>query len=189
MLGSHSIRPSGSPSNALLVGGAGLLLGLIANPLRKLAVQAPTMLKKRWDEALAAEHKVTFALLDAIEATGEDATAKRTVLLTQLKHALGKHSFQEENTVYAMMRERGLIEPAQMLNEEHGEIKHMLFDLTEMARSDPQWIAKVRELRGLLEHHMAEEENELFPKLRSALSKEENEHLAAAMNKEGLKVA
>ncbi len=116
-------------------------------------------------------------------------SARRTVLLTQLKHALGKHSFQEENTVYAMMRERGLMEPAQMLNEEHGEVKRMLFDLTEIARSDPQWIAKVRELRVLLEHHMAEEENELFPKLRSSLSQDENEHLSVAMNKEGLKLA
>jgi hemerythrin-like domain-containing protein len=189
MLGSHSISSGSRPNNFLVAGGAGLLLGLLANPLRKLAVQAPTMLKKRWDEALAAEHKMTLGLLDAIEATGEGASAKRTVLLTQLKHALGKHAVQEENTVYAMMRERGLMEPAQMLNEEHGEIKRMLFDLTELPRSDPQWIAKVRELRGLLEHHMAEEENELFPKLHSALSKDENEHLSVAMNKEGLKVA
>ncbi len=186
MLGSHSI----SRSNSFLVAsGAGLLLGLLANPLRKLAVQAPTMLKKRWDEALAAEHKMTLTLLDAIEATEEDDTGKRTVLLTQPKPALGKHSFQEENTVYAMMRERGLMEPAKMLNEEHGEVKRMLFDLTEMARSDPHWIAKVRELRALLEHHMAEEENELFPRLRSSLSQEENEHLSVAMNKEGLKLA
>jgi DUF438 domain-containing protein len=186
MLGSQTT----SRSNAfLLAGGAGLLLGLIANPLRKLAVQAPTMLKKRWDEALAAEHKMTLNLFNAIEATDEDDAGKRTVLLTQLKHALGKHSFQEENTVYAMMRERGLMEPAQMLNEEHGEIKRMLFDLTEMSRSDPQWIAKARELRGVLEHHMAEEENELFPKLHSSLSKEENEHLSVTMNKEGLKLA
>ncbi len=186
MLGSHSISRSNS---FLLAGGAGLLLGLLANPLRKLAVQAPTMLKKRWDEALATEHKITLALLDAIAATGEDDTGKRTVLLAQLKHALGKHSFQEENTIYATMRERGLMEPAQMLNEEHGEVKRMLFDLTEMERSDPQWIAKVRELRALLEHHMAEEESELFPKLRSSLSRDENERLSVAMNKEGLKLA
>lgn len=185
MLGSQTAR-----SNAFLfAGGAGLLLGLLANPIRKLAVQAPTMLKKRWDEALIAEHQATIALLDAIEATGEDDTGKRTVLLTQLKHALGKHAFQEENTVYAMMRERSLVERAQTLNEEHGEVKRLLFDLTEMPRSDPHWIAKVRELREVLEHHMAEEENELFPRLRSSLSEEENEHLSVAMNKEGLKLA
>jgi hemerythrin-like domain-containing protein len=186
MLGSQSASRS---SAYFLAGGAGLLLGLIANPLRKLAVQTPTLLKKRWDEALAAEHEMTLGLLEAMEATNQDETAKRTVLLAQLKHALGKHSFQEENTIYAMMREHGLMEPAQMLNEEHGEVKRMLFDLTEMERDDPQWTAKVCDLRAVLVRHMAEEENELFPKLRSSLSEEENEHLSVAMNKEGLKLA
>lgn len=182
----------GSPSASrsfLVAGGAGLLLGLIANPLRKLAVQAPTMLNKQWDAALAAEHRATLALLDAIEATETDDAAKRTVLLAQLKHALGKHAFQEENTVYPLMRERGLLEEAQVLNEEHGEVKRLLFDLTERRRSHPQWIAKVHELRANLEAHMAEEEEELFPRLRAALSEEENAHLAVAMNKEGLKLA
>lgn len=185
MLGSHSNR-SGT---LLIAGGAGLLLGLLANPLRKLAVQAPTMLKKDWDEALAAEHAATLALLDVIEATDEDDTARRAVHLAQLKHMLGKHAFQEENTVYAMMRERGLLEPAQTLNEEHGEIKRLLFDLTDMAKSDPQWIGRIRELRTVLEEHMAEEENEHFPRLRSSLSRDENAHLSMAMNKEGLKLA
>jgi hemerythrin-like domain-containing protein len=185
MLGSNSSR-----TNAFLfAGGAGLLLGLMANPLRKLAVQAPTMLKKDWDKALAAEHEATLALLDLIEATDEDDTARRAVHLAQLKHMLGKHSFQEENTVYAMMRERGLLEQAQSLNEEHGEVKRLLFDLTELPKGAPQWIAKVRELRADLEQHMALEENELFPALRAALSDEENAHLSVAMNKEGLKVA
>lgn len=186
MLGSHY---SGSSGRFIAAGGAGLLLGLLANPLRKLAVQTPTMLKKKWDEALAAEHKATLALIDLMEKSGEDDTARRAMQLSQLKHSLGKHAFQEENTVYAMMRERGLLEKAQMLNEEHGEIKRLLFDLSEMPKSDPQWIDRLRELRGVLEHHMAEEENELFPQLRSALSADENEHLSMAMNKEGLKVA
>lgn len=34
-----------NPLMMLLAGGAGLMLGLLANPARKLAVQAPTMLK------------------------------------------------------------------------------------------------------------------------------------------------
>lgn len=185
MLGSHSNRSG----KVLVAGGAGLLLGLLANPLRKLAVQAPTMVKKKWDEALAAEHAATLALLDVIEATDEGDTARRAVHLAQLKHMLGKHAFQEENTVYAMMRQRGLLKPAQTLNEEHGEIKRLLFDLTEISKSDPHWLAKIRDLRELLEQHMAEEENEHFPRLRSSLSKDENEHLSIAMNKEGLKVA
>jgi DUF438 domain-containing protein len=184
----------GSPSSAgsrafLLAGSAGVVLGLLANPLRKLAVQAPTMLKRRWDDALALEHKATLALLDMIEATDEDDAARRAVHLAQLKHMLAKHSFQEENTVYALMRERGLLQEAQALNEDHGEVKRLLFDLTKLAKSDPTWIEKVRELRANLQEHMATEEDAHFPALRAALSEDENEHLSIAMNKEGLKVA
>lgn len=186
MLGSHRDVTS---SKFLLAGGAGLLLGLLANPARKLAVQAPTMLKKAWDEALATEHKATLALIDLIEKTSEHDTGRRAVLLAQLKHAIGKHSFQEENTVYAMMRQRDLLDPAKELNEDHAEIKQFLFELTELPKSDPQWIVKVRELRAELEEHMRLEEDEHFPKLRQALTREENEHLSVAMNKEGLKVA
>jgi hemerythrin-like domain-containing protein len=186
MLGSHRDVTS---SSALLAGGAGLLIGLLANPMRKLAVQAPTMLKKAWDEALAAEHKATLALMDLIEKTSEQDTGRRSILLAQLKHAIGKHSFQEENTVYAMMRQRELLEPAKALNEDHAEIKQFLFELTELPKSDPQWIGKIRALRTELEEHMRLEENEHFPRLRRALSEEENQHLSAAMNKEGLKLA
>lgn len=186
MPGSHHNRTGA----AILAGGAGILLGLLANPARKLAVQGPTMLKKTaWDEALAAEHEATLALIDMIEGTTADETTRRSLHLAQLKHMLGKHSFQEENTVYAMMRQRGLLEAAKELNEDHGEVKRLLFELTEMAKDHPQWIGKIGELRSSLETHMAEEEREHFPKLRAALSVEENERLAKAMNKEGLKVA
>lgn len=172
-----------------LAGGAGLLLGLLANPARKLAVQAPTMLRKSWDEALAAEHEAVLAIVEAMENTSANDTARRSILLAQLKHALGKHTFEEENTVYAMMRQRNLLEPAKALNEDHAEVKRLLFELTELSRSDLQWIRTVGMLRNALEEHMRLEETEHFPKLRNVLSAKENEHLSAAMNKEGLKVA
>lgn len=186
MLGSNQQNGSG---NFLLAGAAGLLVGLLANPARKLAVQTPTMLKGQWDEALAAEHKATLALIDSIEQTGIDDTARRSMMLMQLKHMIAKHSFQEENTVYAAMRAHGLLEPAKHLNEDHAEVKRLLFELTELPKDDPQWLGKIGELRAALEEHMREEEQDHFPKLRRALSEDENAQLAKAMNKEGLKLA
>ncbi|WP_207912040.1 hemerythrin domain-containing protein [Parafrankia sp. BMG5.11] len=178
-----------NPLMMLLAGGAGLMLGLLANPARKLAVQAPTMLKGEWDEALAAEHKATLAVFDLLEKTSSDDTARRSFHLMQIKHIIGKHAFQEENVVYATMRQRGLLEQAQHLNEDHGVVKQLLFDLTMMPKDDARWLETARTLRGNLETHMAEEENDHFPKLRAALSAQENAELAKAMNKEGLKLA
>jgi hemerythrin-like domain-containing protein len=173
----------------VLAGGAGIVLGMLANPARKLAVQAPTMLKGRWDEALAAEHKATLAVFDLTEKTSTDDTTRRAFHLMQIKHMIGKHAMQEENAVYAMMRQRGLLSEAQHLNEDHGVVKQLLFELTMMPKDDARWLETLRTLRGNLEVHMAEEENDLFPKLRAALSEEENAELTKAMNKEGLKLA
>lgn len=168
---------------------AGVATGLLANLVRKAVVQAPTVFAGSWDQALAAEHAAALKIFDLIEKTDDSATARRSFLLMQLKHAVGKHAFQEENVVYAMMRDQGLTEAADHLNHDHGYVKQYFFDLTEMAKDDPAWLAKVREFRGMIEKHMREEEDELFPRLRSQLTEEQNTHVTAAMNKEGLKLA
>ena len=181
---------SGGVGRTVAIGiSTGVVAGLLANLVRKAAVQAPTALAGSWDKALAAEHAAALKIFDLIEKTTEKDTGKRSFLLMQLKHAIGKHAFQEENVVYAMMRDQGLTEAADHLNHEHGYVKQYFFDLTEMPRSDPAWLPKVKEFRGLIEKHMREEEDDLFPKLRGQLSDAQNKHITAAMNKEGLKLA
>lgn len=168
---------------------AGLAVGLLANLARKAAIQAPTVLAGNWDEALAAEHRAALAIFDLIQKTSDKQVGRRTMLLTQLKHAISKHAFQEENSIYAMMRDEGLGDAADELNHEHGYVKQFFFDLGEMPKDDPAWLPKVAEFRTMIEEHMREEENDLFPKMRGMLSEAQNKHLTALMNKEGLKLA
>lgn len=182
-------RSQGIGRTVAIGAAAGVATGLLANLVRKAVVQAPTALAGSWDQALAAEHAAALKIFDLIEKTDDDATARRSFLLMQLKHAVGKHAFQEENVVYAMMRDQGLTEAADHLNHDHGYVKQYFFDLTEMPKDDPAWLPKVREFRGMIETHMREEEDDLFPRLRSQLSEEQNRHVTAAMNKEGLKLA
>ncbi|MGK6325076.1 hemerythrin domain-containing protein [Sphingomonas sp. DT-51] len=172
-----------------LTAALGVAAGLVANLLRKAVVQAPTVLAGRWDEALAAEHAAALKLFDALEATPDHATGRRTTLLAQLKHAIAKHAFQEENVVYAEMRDHGLTTAADQLNHEHGYVKQYFFELGRMAKNDPAWLPKLREFRGMIEHHMHEEEDDLFPKLRAELSDEQNRAVTARMNREGLILA
>lgn len=177
-------------TRSVVVGAAaGVAAGLLANLVRKAAVQAPTALAGSWDKALAAEHAAALKIFDLIEKTDDNATARRSFLLMQLKHAVSKHALQEENVVYAMMRDQGLTDAADHLNHEHGYVKQYFFDLTEMPKNDPAWLPKVKEFRAMIEEHMREEENELFPKLRGQMSEAQNKHITAAMNKEGLKLA
>lgn len=168
---------------------AGIVTGLLANLVRKTIVQAPTLAAGRWDRALAAEHAAALKIFDLLDATDEHATARRSFLLMQLKHAISKHAFQEENVVYAKMRDQGLTEAADHLHHEHGYVKQYFFDLGEMPKNDPAWLPKLKEFRSLIEKHMRDEEDELFPRLREQLSDAQNKHITAAMNKEGLKLA
>ncbi len=170
-------------------GAAGVALGVLAMMARKAAVQAPTYLAGDWDEALAAEHKAVLKLFDALEATEPEATTRRTILLTQMKHALAKHALEEENTIYPALREAGEVAGADELNAEHGYVKQYLYELENMPNSGDAFLEKVRKFRADIEDHMREEEQELFPKLKAKLSDERNKQLTLAMNKEGFKRA
>ena len=179
-------------NNAGLVAGAvgaGLVTGVLAMIGRKVAVQAPTYFAGEWDEALAAEHKATLKLFDALEATDETDTTKRSMLLTQLKHALAKHALEEENAIYPAMREAGQVEGADELNHEHGYVKQYLYELGNMEKSDPAFLTTLAKFRTDIEDHMREEQQVLFPALRAKLSPERNKQLSNAMNKEGFKLA
>ena len=165
---------------------AGAAVGFAANMGRKMLMQAPTMMAGNWDEARAAEHKATMLLFDQLEATSNDAVHTRTALFLKIKWSLNKHAVQEENVIYPAMREHNEATDADELNSEHGYVKTYLFELETMAKDSPEFLARVRDFRNLLEEHIREEENRIFPALRAKLSEEENAALTAMMNKEGL---
>ncbi len=188
-MSTNILTSSKSPAFLLGAAAAGFVVGLAANFGRKAVVQGITAAQGEWDDGLKAEHRLTLRLFDAIEKTDATQTWKRGMLLTQLKHALGKHAFEEENVVYPAMRDHGQVEDADQLVHDHGYVKQYLHDLSEIASDDPAWIAKVREFRADIETHIEQEESELFPRLRAALGAEGNRHVTAEMNKAGFAAA
>ena len=183
-------KQSSASTGALLgAAAAGVAVGVAAMFGRKFAVQAPTALAGDWDQALKAEHEATLTVFDKLEASDSTQTTKRTMLLAHLKHALGKHAFQEENTVYPMLRDNGQTEEADELNGEHGYVKQYLHDLEMMPKDSPMFLSKLADFRRDIEDHMRDEEGRIFPALKAKLSAEENKKLTVAMNKEGLKLA
>jgi hemerythrin superfamily protein len=185
------MRYSPPPARAVTVGVLGLtfLAGAAVNFARKAIVQAPTVLAGNWYEALAAEHRAALAIFDKLEQTEDNATYKRALLFTQLKHALSKHAFQEENAIYPALRDSGFAEEADALNREHGYVKQHLYELTRMEKDDPRWLPELAKFRALIASHIRAEEDKLFPRIRELLGTQENRALSVAMNKEGLKLA
>lgn len=168
---------------------AGAAVGFAATYGRKMLVQGIGATAGDWADILKAEHQATLALFDKIEATGDDQTWVRSHLLLKLKSALGKHAHQEENVVYPALREANSAHDADALNAEHGYIKTYLYELETLPNDSPDWLARVRDFRSMIQEHMRMEEDEVFPKFRNTLTDEQNAKLSAMMTKEGLKLA
>lgn len=182
--------PSNDNSGVLVAGAAGFGLGLLASVGRKAAVQAVTYAAGDWFEGLKLEHKMAMGIIEMMEKTTETDVKKRAALLLQLQHVLGKHAIQEEDVIYCALRMAGDVEAADELGNEHNaEVKQGLYELEQIDKASPAWLARVRELKADIEAHVRKEEDEVYPRLRAKLSAEENKKLTGRMNREGFKVA
>jgi hemerythrin-like domain-containing protein len=185
--------PHATPGNTFGRMAAGAALGLAAGlalpHARKLVMQGPTMAAGDWVEALTAEHRMVEKLFQQLLDTTEREQTKREFLLTKIAYALNKHAIEEENVIYPALSENAYAEAARHLAEEHQEAKTFIYDLRRISSGDPSWLLKAREFWTKLEQHMREEEDNVFPAFRNALSREENGKLTLMMNWEGFKVA
>lgn len=181
----------GGGNGGVLLGAdvAGAAVGLAANMGRKLFVQMTSGASGDWMDALATEHAMTLAIFDKIETTDDSQTTQRSALLAKLKYALTKHALQEENVIYPALRQANSTYDADHLEEDHGYVKTYLYELETMAKDSPEWLARVRDFRQMIQTHMREEEDEIFPKFRQLLSDEQNSRITAMMHKEGFKFA
>ena len=183
-------RSTGVGTGTVLgVAAAGLAVGIAANLGRKAAVQAPSVMAGDWLEALKTEHKAALALLDKLAKSTPEQPAKRTMLLTQLKHALGKHAFTEENVIYPALREWGDKADADALNHEQGYHKQYLYELDNLDKGSAEFAQKVADFRADLNAHIREEEDKIFPKIHAGLDEAKNKARTAAANREGFKLA
>lgn len=168
---------------------AGAAVGIAANFGRKFLMQMPAAAAGDWFEALKAEHKATLAAFDQLEATDDSQTAMRTALLMKIKYALTKHAHEEEAIVYPALRQANSAHDADALNAEHGYVKTYLYELESLPKDSPDWLARVRDFRSMLEEHIRMEEEEVFPAFHASLSDEQNAKLTSLMNREGFKMA
>jgi hemerythrin-like domain-containing protein len=181
----------GSGNTGVLVGAAiaGAAVGIAANVGRKLFVQFTSGATGDWFDALKTEHAMTLAIFDKIEATDDSQGITRANLLMKLKYALDKHAHQEENVVYPALRQANSAHDADALTSEHGYVKTYLYELETIPNTSPEWLARVRDFRAMIQEHMRMEEDEVFPAFQKMMTPEQNARITSLMNKEGFKVA
>lgn len=93
--------------------------------------------------------------------------------MQSLTENLQPHMYAEEQYFYQiLLDETDEKETAFEAIEEHRAAKMVLADLHEAALDDPRWAARCKVLKELVEHHIEEEESEVFKLARKVIDED-----------------
>ena len=127
---------------------------------------------------LKADHEKVADMLVTIEDTTERAIKTRDALFARLKEELDLHARIEEEMFYPALKESEETRDITLeAYEEHRLVKQLLGELEAEPKDTEEWTAKFTVLKENIEHHVEEEEGEMFKKAQRVLSKEEIEAL------------
>lgn len=127
---------------------------------------------------LKADHEKVAGILESIDETTERAVKGRDELFAQLKQELDLHAKIEEEILYPALEEKDETRDITLeAYEEHTLVKDLLAQLEVEPKNTEEWKAKFTVLKENIEHHVEEEEGEMFKKARTALSAAEIETL------------
>jgi hemerythrin superfamily protein len=131
---------------------------------------------------LKADHRSVEDLFDQFQELGDRAHTTRERTVSKIIEELSRHAGIEENVFYPAVRERMGGDPMLFESlEEHHVVKVLLRELESMDPSSDRYVAKVTVLREIVEHHVEEEESDLFAKVREAFSRSELRDLGAEL--------
>lgn len=116
------------------------------------------------------------------EDTTERAVMGRTELLNTLTAELNAHEMVEEKLLYPALKAhpqgRDIVLEGY---QEHHVADLIVAELHTLARDDEKWGAKFKVLKESLEHHIQEEEGEMFRTARAIFGRDELLQMGARM--------
>ena len=125
---------------------------------------------------LKADHDSHRAMLAEIASAN---FADRAELFEALRVEVSAHAAAEEESLYAtMLGNPDLRDEARHSVSEHKEIDDFFGELLELDPAGDEWTAKFKEMRHRYEHHIGEEEEEMFPSAAAKLSSDDEKRLA-----------
>lgn len=132
-------------------------------------------------DLLKEQHDEVDSLFAMIE-NAKDAD-KKSELFIELADKLAAHATIEEKLFYPAVKAKQTEELLVESVEEHLQIKRILADLLELDVDDDHFDAKLSVMKEEVEHHARdEEEEELFPKVKKLLDKDDLEALGGEMS-------
>lgn len=125
---------------------------------------------KRPQDAIAllkADHREVKQMFQDYEKTEEDA--EKQALATRICDALTVHAQIEEEifypAAYEALDEDDLLDEAEV---EHATAKDLIAQIQASSPAEPLFDAKVKVLGEYIDHHVKEEEGEMFPECRAS---------------------
>jgi hemerythrin superfamily protein len=128
---------------------------------------------------LESQHREVEKLFSKIEKAS--SPRDKAKLFAQLADDLAMHASIEEHQFYPAVRAKRTEDILLESLEEHVGIKRVIADLLSIDAGDETFRAKIKVLKEQVEHHVKEEETDLFPKSRKILDAKEMEALGAAL--------
>ncbi len=131
---------------------------------------------------LKADHEKVKKLLSDCEETTERAEATRTDLFAKIKAEMLIHERIEEEIFYPALKSHPKAKDIVLEGyEEHHVVDEIMGELEALPVTDETWGAKFKVMKENIEHHIEEEEGEMFKTARQVLDADELESLGARM--------
>ena len=131
---------------------------------------------------LKADHDKVKKLLADGESTTERGEKTRTELFATIKGELMVHERIEEEIFYPALKAHPKAKDIVLeAFEEHDVVDTIMRELEDTDVTDETWGAKFKVMKENLEHHIEEEEGEMFTQARSVFDADELEELGTRM--------
>ena len=132
---------------------------------------------------LKKDHQEMRKLFRGFEKAGEDATARKGKLVDDIIELLTVHTYIENEVMYPRVRELlpDLEDDVLESYEEHHVADLLVVELAALKPSAERFDAKTTVLIENVTHHIEEEEEDWFPKVRDGLGRKVLQEIGAEM--------
>ena len=132
---------------------------------------------------LKEDHKEIRKLFREFQSAGKNATASKGKIVDRILEALTVHTYLENECMYPVTRQLlpDLEDDVLESYEEHHVADVLCAELAAMSPDDERFDAKTTVLIESVTHHIEEEEQDWFPKVREGLGRKQLQEIGARM--------
>jgi len=133
-------------------------------------------------QLLKDDHDTMKEMLTELEGTTERGTKTREALFARVREELTVHEAIEEEIFYPALKEHPKAKEVVLeAYEEHGVVDMIMAEIEGVPFDDERWGAKFTVMKENIEHHIEEEEQEMFKQARDVFDRDELEALGQRM--------